>query len=237
MRAHHSPQSNLPYPEIPLAVVWPRPADEPRTALENAPEGGGSSLLVNTSQFMPRRAQGKKRRHYWMLMTILYRMEAMNLSILRLDLTTAVGGDAGLLAEHFIVLRKRIERRIGKSLHFWAMQTAEGNGVIHSVIAAEGSLYVDQEWLSGQWEDIHGAPVVYVKRYQKGRASRGKVSHYMVGQYMKNQDAVVRVSASWKRTFGFPVAAAWRNLKREYQGEKFKALLEAWHEILSEAGS
>jgi hypothetical protein len=172
-----------------------------------------------------------------MLMTILYRMEAMNLSILRLDLTTATGGDAGLLAEHFKEIRKRIERRIGKPVHFWAMQTAEGNGVIHSVIAAEGSLYVEHEWLSREWEEIHGASVVYVKRYKKGKTSRGKVSHYMVGQYMKNQDAIVRVSASWKRTFGFPVAAAWRNLKREYQGESFSSLLTAWHEILSEAGT
>lgn len=237
MAESQSPQNKLPFSETSRAVVWPRPADEPRRAVKSGPAGAGSSSLVNTSQFMPDRMRCKRRRHYWMLMTILYRMEALNLSILRLDLTTAGGGDAGLLAEHFIVLRKRIERRIGKRLHFWAMQTAEGNGVIHSLIAAEGSLYIEHEWLSQHWEEIHGAPVVYVKRFQKGRVSRGKVSHYMVGQYMKNQAAVVRVSASWRRTFGFPVAVAWRNLKREYQGESFKILLGAWHEILSEGGS
>ena len=241
MRACPSPQSKFPFSAAPP---------------ETTPSKGGPSFLVKMCQSAAAKSGGdageikrhyvhqslpvvldsaarKRKRHYWLLVSFLYRLESLNLSIIRLDLTTATGGDAGLLAEHFELLRWRIERRVGKPLHFWAMQTAEGNGVIHSVLASEGSLYVEFAWLRQQWQEIHGATRVFVKRYRKGATSRGKVSSYMVGQYMANQAAIERVSASHKRTFGFPVAAVWRDLKRRYQGKPMGSLLAAWHGILA----
>jgi hypothetical protein len=175
----------------------------------------------------------KRKKHYWLLMSFLYRVESLNLSVIRLDLTTASGEDARSLYDHFKLLRRKIGRKIGRPLHYWAMQTREGNGVFHTILAAEGSLYVEFEWIREEWLKTHGASRVYVKRYRKGKGSRGRVSSYMVGQYMKNQDAIVKVISSKKQTFGFPVAEVWRFLKKEYQGEPFKERLYAWHKVLS----
>jgi hypothetical protein len=156
----------------------------------------------------------------------------MGLSIIRLDLTTAVGGDAKKLTEHYEALRRRIEKRIGKRVHYWWVQTEEGNGVLHTLMAAEGSLYVEHEWLSEAWEEIHGAKVVYVKRYKKGVYSRKRVSKYLVAQYLAGQLGNVRMGWSWKRTFNIPISKAWKLFCRIFRGRRLFVLLDKWQAFL-----
>src|SRR3990170_7806444 len=181
----------------------------------------GSPSLVNNGQSSNAEWGKKHRRQYQRLMTLLYRWESMGLSIVRLDLTTAVGGDPKVMTKHYETLRRRIERKIGKRVHYWWVQTEEGNGVLHTLMAAEGSLYVEQEWLSKEWEKSHGAAIVYIKRYKKGFYSRKRVSKYLVCQYLAGQFGNIRMGWSWKRTFSIPINKAWRLFCRLFRKKKF----------------
>jgi len=111
---------------------------------------------------------------------------------------------------------------------------AEGNGVIHSLLAAPGdqSLYVEHKWLSNQWRRIHGAPRVYVKRYRKGGFSKERVSRYLVSQYIAGQEAGVRLSCTWKETFGFPLEATWELFKAGARAEGRRDALDRWRGLL-----
>jgi hypothetical protein len=165
-------------------------------------------------------------------MTLLYRYESTGLSIVRLDLTTAVGGDPKLMTKHYEILRRRIEKKIGKPVHYFWMQTREGNGVLHTLLAAEGSLYIDHEWLSKEWEAIHGAKIVYICRFKKGFRSRRNVSRYLVSQYFAGQLGNVRMGWSWKRTFNFPISKAWKFFCKSFRNRKFHVLLGKWQAFL-----
>jgi hypothetical protein len=171
---------------------------------------------------------------YHRLQSILYFWESHHFSILRVDLTTAPGGDISKLGPHFEELLRRISVREKRKVQYWRLTTREGNGVIHSLLAApsEKSLYVDQKWLSNQWRRIHGAPIVYVKRYRVGAESRKKVSRYLVAQYMAGQTASVRISASWQATFGFPVEETWALFREGARAEGRRDALDRWQGLL-----
>ena len=192
----------------------------------------GSSLLVKNGQSSIPEWGKKHRRQYQRLMTLLYRWESMGLSIVRLELTTAIKGDPKLMTKHYETLRRRIEKLIGKRVHYWWVQTEEGNGVLHTLMAAEGSLYVEQEWLSGKWEEIHGAKIVYIKRYKKGAYSRRRVSKYLVSQYLAGQLGNIRMGWSWKRTFNIPISKAWKLFCKLFKKKKFYVLLNKWQTFL-----
>jgi hypothetical protein len=205
-------------------------ADASGPEAREGPEG--SSLLVTNGQSSITTWGKKHRRQYQRLMTLLYRWEAMGLSIIRLDLTTAVEGDPKLMTKHYQALRRRIEKKIGKRVHYWWVQTKEGNGVLHTLMAAEGSLYIEQEWLSDEWERIHGAAIVYIKRYKKGFYSRRRVSKYLVSQYLAGQLGNVRMGWSRKRTFNIPIAKTWKLFCKLFRYKKFYVLLEKWQTFL-----
>jgi hypothetical protein len=233
-----TPTSGTPYPA-------PSQDQIPVGAYENGKEGfsdpsgpearkgpKGSSLLVNNGQSSIPTWGRKHRRQYQRLMTLLYRWESMGLSIVRLDLTTAVGGDPKVMTKHYQTLRRRIERKIGKRVHYWWVQTQEGNGVLHTLMATEGSLFIEHEWLSKEWEKIHGAIIVYIKRYKKGFHSRKRVSKYLVAQYLAGQFGTVRMGWSWKRTFNIPIAKAWKLFCKLFRNKKFYVLLAKWESFL-----
>lgn len=146
-------------------------------------------------------------------------------------LSTAQGGDAGKLRVHERELRRRVERKTGvRGIEYVCVDTSEGNGTLHLLWAGNGSLYVEQKWLSEQWDEIHGARIVWVRRYRYG--SRGRLSRYMVSQYMSGQrGAGMRISWSWKATMGLPLKRAWRTFKVIVQGT-FRELLEKWEAFL-----
>ena len=147
-------------------------------------------------------------------MTLLNRWEYQRRSIIRMDLTTANGGDPSKLSDHYEELIRRIKRKTGvEDIQYWKMTSREGNGVIHAIFAGNVSLYVDHKWLSEEWEKIHGAIIVYVKRYRGGSLSRGRVSRYLVSQYLSGQDAQAHVSWTWKTTFNVPIVKFWKQFK------------------------
>ena len=194
----------------------------------------------------------QQRRVYQRLTSWSYEAKSRDCQLLRVDLTTASGGPSHLLRKHLQELRRRIERDLGfKGLETFVVETSEGNGVLHMVWAWAGdrALIVEQKWLSEQWERIHGAKIVWIRRMGLEKKDIRTVSRYFALQYLANQgDALVRMSWSWRRS-RFAIGKAWkfmcralRRINRERQAQDwqypcedvpFSELLLAWEELLS----
>ena len=103
---HNKPTHRIPFPapHRDRVDVWTAANGKEGFQESSGPEAretprSSSSLVINgQSSITP---WGKKhRRQYQRLMTLLYRWEVMVLSIVRLDLTTALGGNQKLLTKH-----------------------------------------------------------------------------------------------------------------------------------------
>jgi hypothetical protein len=194
----------------------------------------------------------QQRRVYQRLTSWCYEAKSRDCQLLRVDLTTASGGPSHLLRKHLQELRRRIERDLGfKGLETFVVETSEGNGVLHMVWAWAGDrpLIVEQKWLSEQWERIHGAKIVWIRRMGLEKKDIRTVSRYFALQYLANQgDALVRMSWSWRRA-RFAIGKGWKfmwralrriNRRRQAQDWRypcddvpFSELLIAWEELLS----
>lgn len=166
-----------------------------------------------------------------------------------LNLTGAPGADKISLARHYRTLLRRIERTFGyRGMEYLVVKTDEGNGVLHALLfwrpgpgEPRREFWIPFRWLSNAWAEIHGAPVVVVKRYSKlyvtkrGRTVRSvrALSRYLVSQYVGGQVGIVRCFWTWKRTFGAPLSTIWRRFRRTYTRYGMKSIVERWHRFLS----
>jgi len=116
----------------------------------------------------------------------------------RVDLTTAPDGRADLLRKHLQELRRRAERVFRfPHIEMFVVETSEGNGVLHMVWAWQGerSFYIPQDWISTEWERIHGAPVTWVRKMRVDRKDIRCVGRYFALQYLSDQrGALVRMA-------------------------------------------
>lgn len=130
-------------------------------------------------------------------------------------LSTAPGGDASKLGRHFQELRRRVEREYHYEVEYFSVRTREGLGVLHMIwaIKAERAVWIPQAWLADEWEKIHGARVVWIKRMGGHGRDVKKVSRYMVSQYLADQKALVHASWSWWRS-RVAIARAWVEFKK-----------------------
>lgn len=145
-----------------------------------------------------------------------------------MTLTTAPGGDAGQLAYHCKMLRQRVERHLGfTGMAHFQLQTAEGHAVIHALWFWSGqrTFYIDQKYLSTQWADIHGAPIVWLK---KAALNEG-LARYLVSQYVQGQEALV---PSWRRLFRFPLVQVWGWWRSVWKDRPYSEMLKAWQRLL-----
>lgn len=95
-----------------------------------------------------------------------------------------------LLAKRWQVLRKRIHRRYGK-LEYFRLRTDEGFGVLHIVYRGP---YIPHSFLKRSWENIHGAPIVYIQAL-RGKSKR--IAGYLAGHYLAGHRSFMRQSWSW----------------------------------------
>jgi len=162
--------------------------------------------------------------------------------VLWVCLTTAPGGDARRLAYNHQRLRQRIESVLGfKGLEFIVVKTREGHGVLHALWGWRPppgwrgkDFYVPQKWLSEEWRRIHNAYVVWISRVRKGRRSLRRVGAYAVAQYVAEQRGFERLSWSWRRSLGFPLAGAWEALRKWWLGYVGKlGVVRLWERFLS----
>ena len=142
------------------------------------------------------------------------------------------------LAENHYRLRQMVESRGFPGIQHFQVRTSEGYGVLHVIWAWKAedgfrgkSFFVSQSWLSGAWDKIHGAKVVWISRIGKSRRDSMQVARYCIAQYLGEQSGYEYMRNSWKRAFGFPLVSCWRKfkeLKRSY-GE----LIRSWSRFLA----
>lgn len=132
-------------------------------------------------------------------------------------LSTAPGGDSEKLLLHFQELRRRIERKFHYYIEFLTVHTSEGYGVLHQIWAIktinDKPAWIGQDWLSKEWEKIHGAKIVYIKRMWGEDRGIHDVNRYMAQHYLTGQNKLVRMSWSWKRAT-ILIAKCWNIFKR-----------------------
>jgi len=202
----------------------------------------------------------KQKRQYQRCLSWQTEKTAAGLQLFRVDLTTANGGPSHLLRVHFKELKRRVLRVYGYDVDHFSVETSEGNGVLHMLwaIQAEKAAWIDQPWISEQWEKIHGAKIVIIKRVRNGKSDRRRIAKYLVSQYLSNQGehglALVRFSYSWWKS-QFALGRGWAVMKREFRFARyrlerarrrddltldrrrdeldFRTVIDAWNELLS----
>lgn len=122
-----------------------------------------------------------------------------------MTLTSSPESPPARLRRDFQAWRKRLARLLSLEpvdLQYVMIDTAEGHGVLHFVIAfpENSARFLDYRRLGENWQAIHGARQVRFVRVRDGDGSARRLSNYMISQYMVTQgeltDLLGRVSAS-----------------------------------------
>lgn len=118
-------------------------------------------------------------------------------------LTSSPSSPVSRLRRDFQTLRKRMARQLGfDGIQYVCVDTREGHGVLHMIWAwkcphhSRKSFYIDFEWLQANWNELHGAFHVHVKRIGGSTKDARRLSRYIVSQYCGDQDGLVRLSQS-----------------------------------------
>jgi hypothetical protein len=191
------------------------------------PEAAASTSLDNNGQSRtPRQPWSRKqKRIYHRVNSVLTYWEARGYQIRWVMLSSSASSDPAKLAPHHRAVLRRVDRQLGfHDVEWFYVITREGFGVIHAFWAwhvpqdeRQRVFWVPQPWLSAQWSAIHGAEVVWIAAYSNKGRSRSRVSRYVTTQYVADQDALVRMGWSWRRTFGFPLARSWQAFKKMHR--------------------
>lgn len=138
-----------------------------------------------------------------------------------LTLTSSRSSDGGRLREDWQALRKRLTRKMGlsgESVVYTGVDTWEGNGVLHLLVAVppgrgrSGRFLVGVEWLRSAWDELHLARQLRIVPVRRGGSSARKLSRYLVAQYVGGQDALIRCSRSRLPFGGTRLREAWRRV-------------------------
>jgi len=151
----------------------------------------------------------KQRRAYQRLLSGLNLAAARNQVVRIITLTTVPGPGYCDLKNPWQALRKRIERKFKTKVNYWRLRTNEGaRGVLHILYVGP---WIPQSWLSWNWKNLVGAPIVYIQQLKKRRGSR-RIANYMISNYMTHHQ-FMRQSWSWGWVFrGF--VGAWKQVLR-----------------------
>lgn len=175
----------------------------------------------------------QRKRAYHRITSILSYWRQRGYQVLWLCLTTSRGGVATHLAYNHRQLKQRVERTLRfNDIEHLAIRTSEGNGVLHLFWAWKKNgfraslFYVKQAWLSSNWEEIHGAPIVWISKLGGRLSDTKKVTSYTVSHYCSNQELFERLTWSWFRLTAVP--ERWKWFKRNFPF----GLLSAWHSHL-----
>lgn len=180
----------------------------------------------------------KQLRSYHRILSFQTEREGHGSQLLRVDLTTVKGDDSSKLADHCEELLRRVKRVYGYDVKALKFYTPEGGGVIHGIWAIDSKLavYIHQEWLSAEWEKIHGAKVVYICRIGRGAGHRKRVAKYLIGKYLGHHGAGCHLSWPWK-SLTLPLGRAWVQYKRAICSLNFRLkksdFISYWNDLLT----
>jgi hypothetical protein len=154
-------------------------------------------------QVKPKRPWNKKHRKAKRLLgDLLLFWQRMGWQRHFLTLPSAPESSGKLLRKHFQTLRYRSERHCGwerNSIKYRCVDTEEGHGVLHIIQAlpiAPSAFWMDYGLLGQWWQELHGARQIRTIKIGDGYDHAGKLSHYIVRQYVGDQDLTVRTSGS-----------------------------------------
>lgn len=180
----------------------------------------------------------KQLRAYHRILSFQTEREAHGSQQLRVDLTTVKGDDSSKLAEHCEELLRRVKRVYGYDVKAFKFYTSEGGGVIHGIWAINSKLavYIDKKWLSTEWEKIHRAKIVFIRRIGRGAGNRKRVAKYLIGKYLGHHTEGCHISWPWK-SLSLPLGKAWVQYKRAICSLKMRLnkrdFISGWNDILS----
>lgn len=191
----------------------------------------------------PKEWTSQQKRVFHRVKSLLTFWGAFGYQVLWVCLTSAPDSDPKKLAYHHQILRQRVERELGyEGLEHITIRTSEGNGVLHVFWAwkpkngrRHRSFYVGQRWLSRNWAEIHGAPIVWVCRANLGNGGKRKMARYCATQYCAGQSKLERLSWSWKRGLGGALVKTWRKMLEIYDWN-LNAVIPKWEALLSGVG-
>ncbi len=197
------------------------PAPSPVSASsQTTNKGGGGSVSpssLDTKHTSARKARQRSKRMYQRVMSGLQKRGEVRL----LTLTSASVACNQAFQRHFRQLRMRLLRR-GLLVDYIRCPEFTKSGLRHEHILFRGS-YIDQLYLSHLWAEIHGAPVVDIRRVSGRRRLAGYMANYMA------KSPAGRYGYSWGWVWrGF--AHSWTVLKRVSRdlGWNYKQLLIYW---------
>lgn len=176
----------------------------------------------------------KQKRIFWAIETRMDIWSSYQMQIRKLELTTADGGNPAAMRANFHRLLKRIGKTLGYcGIDYIGVQTAEGNGVIHVFVAWAGreTFWIDQDWLSDTWLQIHGASIVWVKAINSGGHRRSAAS-YVASQYVAGQSGAVRLFTT-RRYANFSRGCVWRGFRASAGRYLGKSGIAQWRAYLS----
>ncbi|MBA7714421.1 hypothetical protein ES703_123443 [subsurface metagenome] len=129
-----------------------------------------------------------------------------------ITLTSRSEGDNERFQRDFRCLRMRLLRR-GLLVDYIRCPEFTRKGVRHEHILFRGS-YIDQWYLAGLWERIHGARIVDIRCVRSGRGLAGYMASYMAkapaGRYSYSWGWVWKgFAGSWKRLCRFYRESSW----------------------------
>ncbi|MBA7545810.1 hypothetical protein ES705_38191 [subsurface metagenome] len=181
------------------------------------PEAVSSLDIESTSARQSWLRKKRSRRMFHRVISGLKKAGAVRL----VTLTSRAVDDNEKFQRDFRCLRMRLLRRRLLVDYIRCPEFTKG-GLRHEHILFRGS-YIDQRYLSAEWERIHGARVVDIRRVRGGRGLAGYMASYMAkapaGRYCYSWGWV------WK---GF--AGSWKALCRFYRESSwtFQDILTFW---------
>jgi hypothetical protein len=119
-----------------------------------------------------------------------------------LTLTSSRVSDPKKLRDNFQNLRERLEVKHGwarNSIQYLCVQTTEGFGVLHIIMAlpiAPRWYGFDLRGIGEWWAELHGARQIKWKEVNQGSIDAARISSYMLSQYTAGQNQTVRFSCS-----------------------------------------
>ncbi len=177
-------------------------------------------------EHLVRKSQGSRRlkRFYQRARSGLYMAQRKGEFLAFLTLTSSPSSGRKI-SYSWDILRKRIYRRFGRVEYIWVREFTR-SGLEHMHLIVRGP-YIPQEWLSRNWEEIHGARVVYIEAIWNWN----KAIKYMVKYMTKGIEG--RFGYSWGWIFR-RAAAVWKDLCKHVfsMGGGIDEILFLWRGIL-----
>jgi hypothetical protein len=189
----------------------------------------------------------KQKRAYHKSITLMKYWEACHYQVFFVTLTGSPTSNAKELSYHHERLKLSVVRsRKLPGLEHFKVITIEGHGVIHTLWAIppaqqgfrDTAVFIPQSWLSNEWERIHGAKIVDIRRVTLQAGSQRRLSRYIVSQYCGGQSGFVRSDYTRAKWLGFSIRSTWERLKRYWrdlkytQGIDFGQLCKAWETLV-----